>query len=227
MKRFLPLLLIALGLFCFFYFKLYTYLSFESLKENRETLLEWTLKRPIISALIYIGIYVLATALSIPGATILTLAGGFLFGLYLGTVYVVLSATVGACLLYLSVKTALGNTLAEKAGGFVSRMEAGFNKNAMSYLLFLRLVPLFPFWVVNIVPAVLKVPIRIFITATFLGIIPGSFVYVLVGNGLGSVFDRNETPNLKIIFEPQILSPMIALGVLALVPIFYKKFLKK
>jgi len=113
--------------------------------------------------------------------------------------------------------------LRRRAGPWISRLEAGFQENALSYLLVLRLVPLFPFWLVNLVPAFLGVPLTTYVLGTFVGIIPGSFVYASVGNGLGSVFDAGGAPDLTIIFEPEILLPIIGLSLLALIPVAYKK----
>jgi uncharacterized membrane protein YdjX (TVP38/TMEM64 family) len=225
-QRFGPILLLGLLFVIFFYFRLDSYLSFESLKLNRALLVTWTEQHHIASLLIFALIYMLAVAISIPGAWFLTLTAGFLFGPMLGTAVVICSATLGAFMVYLAVKYALRDWVATKTTRWLKSMEQGFQDNAFSYLLFLRLVPLFPFWLVNIVPALLGIPTRTYITATFIGIIPGSFVYVLVGNGLGHVFDANQTPNLAILKDPVILLPLIALALLALIPIIYKKFKK-
>jgi uncharacterized membrane protein YdjX (TVP38/TMEM64 family) len=213
-------LLILLGLF--FYFRLYRYLSFESLKENRAFLLAWSEQHFVWVVLGFIGIYTISVACSIPGAILLTLTAGVLFGIWWGTLWVVISATLGAFIVFLAVELALRDWVAKKTAKWLKGMEQGFQANAFSYLLILRLVPLFPFWLVNIVPALLGVSKRTFMIATFIGIIPGSFVYVLVGNGLGSIFDTNETPNLGIIFDPKVLLPLIALAMLSLAPVVYK-----
>lgn len=224
LRRWIPLFIIVLLLIAIVHFHWYTYLSFASLSAHRQLLLAWTAQHYVLSVLCFIGIYIIAVAASVPGAVFLTLAGGFLFGIFAGTLYVVIGATIGATLLFLAVKTALGAWLAKRASGWVSKLEAGFQKNAFNYLLTLRLIPLFPFWLVNIVPALLNMSLRTFIMGTFLGIIPGSLVYVLVGNGLGHVFDTGKTPNLGIIFSPPILIPLIALALLSLVPIIYQRF---
>lgn len=228
--RWLPLLLLLLlllALFLVIYFRLYSYLSFESLKQHRQFLSIWTEQHFILASVIFIVIYTVAVAISIPGAIFLTLTGGFLFGLFFGTCYVVLSATMGAILVFLAMKTALRHWVEKFASRFIKQMEKGFQQNAFSYLMVLRLVPLFPFWVVNIVPALLGVPLRIFALTTFLGIIPGSLVYVWVGSGLSYLFESQQTPNLKIIFAPQILLPLLALAVLSLIPVFYTHFIRK
>lgn len=222
-KRWLPLALILIGIACFFYFHLYRYLTFESLQQHHQQLLAWTQTHYLLIAALYILIYIVIVALSVPGATIMTLAGGFLFGLWWGTLYVVISATIGAVLIFLAVQTAIGDKLVGKASSAVGKMREGFRRNAFNYLLVLRFIPLFPFWIVNIVPAVLGVRLKTFFLATFLGIIPGSFVYVSLGNGLGALFAKGQTPNLKIIFQPNILLPLIGLAILSIIPLIYKK----
>ena len=221
----LVFLLILLGLF--FYFGLYHYLSFEQLKLHRVELIDWTQNNLLLALLLFACIYMLAVAASIPGAWFLTLTSGFLFGPMLGTAVVILSATLGALFVYLAVRFALRDWVAEKTTKWLKAMEKGFQNDAFSYLLFLRLVPLFPFWLINIVPALLGVSTRVFLVATFLGIIPGSFVYVLVGNGMGHVFDANQTPSLAILKDPVVFLPLLALGLLALVPILYRRFKPK
>lgn len=221
--RWIPLLIIFLAFILAIYFRLYDYFNFKILAQYHKQLTQWTSQHYMLAVILYVLVYVVAVAASIPGATILTITGGFLFGYFFGTLYVVISASIGASIIFLAVKTALESWLQEKASRWVRRMEQGFQKNAFNYLLFLRLVPLFPFWVVNIVPALLGVRFRIFFLATFIGIIPGSFVYVSVGRGLESILAVGKTPNLKIIFEPHILLPLLALAILALIPPLYKK----
>jgi len=227
MKRWLPLTILLIGLGAFFYFDLSQFLNFATLKQHRQALLSWTEAHYFITVLGYIIIYILAVAVSIPGAIFLTLVGGFLFGIVFGTLYVLISATLGATLIFLAVRTALEPWMAKKTTQWIEKMRYGFQQSAFQYLLFLRLVPLFPFWVVNIVPALLGVKTRTFMLATFIGIIPGSVVYVTLGNGLGSIFDQNETPNLGIIFEAPVLLPLLGLAFLSLVPIIYKWMKRK
>ena len=153
--------------------------------------------------------------------------GGFLFGTLETTTYVVFGATVGATVIFLAARYAFADYLRAKAGASVRKMEDGFRENAMSYLLFLRLVPVFPFWLVNLVPAFIGVSTRTYVLGTFFGIIPGTFVFASVGSGLGGVFDGGGEPDLGIIFTPGILLPIVGLAVLALIPVFYKKFTNK
>jgi uncharacterized membrane protein YdjX (TVP38/TMEM64 family) len=222
--RFLPLAALAAGLVIFFALGLHRYLSFGALAENRDLLIRLVEDHPVTAPLAYISVYALAVAFSIPGAVVLTIAGGFLFGTWAGGLFVVVGATIGAVGVFLAARTAFGEGLRRRAGPWIARLEAGFRENALSYLLVLRLVPLFPFWLVNLVPAFLGVPLTTYALGTFVGIIPGSFVYASVGNGLGAVFDAGGTPDLTIIFKPEILLPIIGLSLLALIPVVYKKF---
>ncbi len=220
--RFAPIAVIALALVLFFVLGLDRYLSFEQLREHRGALAGFVAENGVLSAFAFIVIYALATAVSLPGAAVLTLAGGFLFGILGGTIYAVAGATIGATGVFLAARTALGDGLRRRAGPAVRRMEQGFREHALSYLLFLRLVPLFPFWLVNLVPAFLGVPLRTYVIGTFFGIIPGGFVFASVGNGLGAVFDAGRTPDLSVIFNPEVLLPILGLALLSLVPVIYK-----
>jgi uncharacterized membrane protein YdjX (TVP38/TMEM64 family) len=223
--RLLPLIaIVAAGIACYFVFDLGQFFSFAALSEHRQDLLAWRDDNQTLAMATFVVIYSAVVALSLPGGVWMTLTGGFLFGLVEGTGCAVLGATLGAALVFLIARYALADFFHAKAGPTVRKMEAGFCDNALSYLLFLRLVPLFPFWLVNLVPAILGMPLRTFVIGTFFGIIPGTFVFNSVGNGLGRLFDAGEMPDLGIIFEPEILFPIIGLAVLSLVPIAYKKF---
>ncbi len=218
----LVLSLIIIGLGAFYYFHWYEYLSYSSLKQHHEQLHQFANQHYLLTVTLYMLVYIIAVALSIPGAIFITLAGGFLFG-PLATVYVVVSATIGATIIFLTVRTTLGQWLEKKVKKWTHKMKNQLQENAFYYLLFLRLIPLFPFWVINIVPALVNVQIKIFMMATFIGIIPGSLIYVMVGNGLNKLFQTNQKPNLQIIFTPSLFLPLIGLAILALLPVFYKK----
>jgi uncharacterized membrane protein YdjX (TVP38/TMEM64 family) len=154
----------------------------------------------------------------VPGAAILTIAGGFLFGTWVGGLCAVIGATLGATAIFLAARAGLAG-LAHRAGRFVEKLEAGFRADAFNYLLVLRLVPIFPFWLINLVPALVGVRLPTYMLATFLGIVPGTFVYASLGNGLGSLV---EEPDLAIIFKPRLFLPIVGLALLALVPVGYK-----
>jgi len=219
----LVLVLIA-GLVAFFVFDLNTYVSIDSIRSNREALSEFVARNGFLAAFLFGAIYAVVVAFSLPGGAVMTITGGLLFGWLGGGLIVVVGATIGATALFLIARTAIGGFLEAKAGPFLQKMEAGFRENALSYLLVLRLIPLFPFWLVNLVPAFLGVSTTTYIAATFFGIIPGTFVYASVGNGLGALFDAGDDPDLGIIFEPQFLAPLIGLAVLAIIPVVYKKY---
>ena len=225
--RIVPLAVLVAGLVAFFAFGLNDYVSFELLARHREALKAWVADYGLLAAVIAGLAYAVMTAFSIPGGALATLVVGFLFGLYAGSVIVVLGATLGATGVFLAARTALGDGLGAKAGKSIRRMEEGFREDAFSYLLFLRLVPVFPFWLVNLVPAFLGVPLRTYILATVIGIIPGTVVYVSVGNGLGAVFDAGKTPDLGIIFQWEILLPIVGLSLLALVPVIHKRIKRR
>lgn len=221
--HYLPIAVLAAGLIAFFALGLHEYVTFETLKANRIELLDFVGHNLALAILIFIVGYAVVVAFSIPGGAVLTITGGFLFGLTTGTLSTVVGATFGATGLFLAARLAVGDVLRKKAGKIIQKMEAGFQENAFNYLLVLRLVPIFPFWLVNLAPALLGVTLRTYVIATFIGIVPGTFVYTSIGNGLGAVFDRGETPDLGIIFEPAILIPIVGLALLALLPIAYKK----
>ncbi|MEL0106697.1 MAG: TVP38/TMEM64 family protein [Rhodospirillaceae bacterium] len=223
-KKLLPVAVIIAIFAAFFTFGGHDYISLESLKKHRQTLLDWTAQYHLLVVLSFIGLYCVMVAATIPGALVMTLAGGFLFGVVEATIYIVFAATLGATAIFLIARYAFRDYFKEKAGNAIRRMEAGFNENALSYLLVLRLVPIFPFFIVNLVPAFLGVPLRTYILGTFFGIIPGTFVYCLVGNGLGAIIDQGGEPNLGRIFEPEILSALIGLALLSLIPVVYKRF---
>lgn len=222
-KKWWPLGLLLAGLAAFFALDLNAYLSFEVLRENRIFLREWTAANTGLALLVYAAMYIAAVAFSLPGATIMTISGGFLFGPAVATPVIVISATIGATMLFLAARTALGDLLRAKAGPALRKMETGFRKNELSYMFALRLVPLFPFFVVNLAPAFLGVSLRNFIIATLFGIIPGVLVYSSVGNGLGVVFDAGGTPDFGIIFKPAILFPILGLALMALLPVVYER----
>ena len=221
--RLIPLLVLIAGLVAFFALGLHEYLSFEALKLHRERLLAWVDTYGVLAGLAFLAIYALAIAFSIPAGAVLTVTGGFLFGTWLGTAYVVVGATVGAIAVFLIARTSVGEALRAKAGPALKKMEEGFRENALSYLLVLRLIPLFPFFIVNIVPAFLGVSLRTYAIATLLGIIPGTFVYASVGAGLGSVFDMDEKISLSAVLTPEVITALVGLSLLSLVPVVYKR----
>jgi len=215
-----PLLVLIAGLGVFFALGLQRYATFEALAHHREALLAWVEGHPVAAPAVYMVAYILAVAFSLPGGIWFTIAGGFLFGTVGGGCYAVIGATLGATALFLAARSAIGDLLRARAGSALQRMEEGFRRDAFNYLLVLRLVPLFPFFLVNLVPAFLGVSLRTYVAATALGIIPAVFVFASVGNGLGAVFDAGgEKPHL---LTPPVLLPLMGLAVLALIPVVYR-----
>lgn len=200
-------------------------LSFDTLRDNRAALLAWRDAHFGATMGVFVLAYIVIVAFSLPGATLATLTGGFLFGLFPGALLNVTGATIGAILIFLAVRAGIGASLATKVDaqdGRVARLIQQIRANEFPVLLSMRLVPVLPFFVANIIPALIGVRLWVFASTTFLGIIPGGVVYTWVGMGLAEVFDRGETPDLGIIFELHILGPLLGLGALAVLPVIVK-----
>ena len=212
------------------FFTLRNYLSFETLRDNRAAMLAFRDGHYALTVLAFIAVYIGLVAFSLPGATIATLTGGFLFGVFPGALYNVAAATIGATMIFLAARTGLGERLSarmDSGDGAVKRIRDGIRDNELSVLFLMRLVPAVPFFVANLIPALVGVSLARFVFTTFFGIIPGGVVYTWVGAGLGDVFARGEVPDLGIIFEPQILGPILGLCALAALPILLKALKKK
>lgn len=223
LRRLWPLVVILCGFASFFAFDLDSYVSFEMLKQHREWLLGQVDDNLMLTTFAFVVVYAAIIGFSVPGATIASITGGFLFGLWLGTIVNVISATLGATMLFLAARSVFADILHEKAGPWLRKVESNFNENAASYLLFLRLVPIFPFFAVNLIPAFLGVRLRTFVLTTFFGIIPGGFVYTSFGAGLGAIFDRGDgVITARAVFTPEIVGAMLGLAVLSLLPVAYK-----
>ena len=202
-------------------------LSFEALRENRQMLIDFRDANPIWSVVVFTSIYTLIVAFSLPGATVATLTGGFLFATFPGVLFNIAGATFGASALFLAARWGLGERLAAKldsSTGTIKRIKDGIDENQWSMLFLIRLVPAVPFFVANLVPALVGVPLHRFVISTALGIVPGALVFTSIGNGLGAVFDRGGTPDLSIVFEPTVLLPLLGLCALAALPIVVKAF---
>lgn len=222
-KRSLPLVVLGSAVVAIYASGLHRYLSFEQLRLHHGDLTSYVAAMPARAIVLFVATYALATALSLPGGIILTLTGGLLFGIWEGTIAVVTGATLGATILFLVARSTLGNALRAKAGPWLAKMEAGVKADAASYLMALRLVPGFPFFVVNLVPAFLGVPLRTTVLTTFFGIIPGTFVFASIGAGLGSIFDGMEEFSLKGALTPEIITALVGLGLLSLLPVIWKR----
>lgn len=199
------------------------YLTFAALAEHRDLLVALAAQGGVFTVIGFVLLYAGLTALSVPGAALMTLASGFLFGPWLGALYALIAATIGGCAVFLAARTGLAG-LAERAGPRVQRLEAGFREDAFSYLLCLRLVPLFPFWLVNLVAGATGMRLATYVTASFFGMIPGAFVYAGIGNGLGALIESGQHPDHNAMLRPAILLPLIGLAALALLPVAYKRW---
>jgi len=209
------LALIALGA--------HRYVTFAALAANHDWACALVERAPVLAALTFVGAYSGLVALSVPGAAVLTIASGFLFGTCLGTTYAVMSATIGATIVFAAARTGLAG-LSAKVGPQMRRFEAGFRQNALNYLLVLRLVPVFPFWLVNLVAGASGMRLSSYLVPTFFGMIPAAFVYASLGSGLGILVSEGRPPDLHILFRPGILLPILGLAALALVPVVYRRW---
>lgn len=200
------------------------YLSFEALGRNREWLVERVEALGYAAPLVFVLVYAACTALSLPTGLLLSTLGGFLFGTLWGGLFNLIGATLGATAIFVAARTVLGDVLRARAGPSLQKLEAGFRRNELSYMLVLRLVPLFPFWLVNLAPAFLGVRTSTFIIGTFVGIIPGAFVFASVGTGLGAILESGRTPDGSALLQPSVMIPIIGLAALALLPVVMKRF---
>ncbi len=214
-------IIFLLGIGAFVYFDLSQYLSLDAIKANRDLLLNYTESNYALAVAVFILVYILQTTFSLPGGAILTLTGGFLFGSLMGTVFVNIGATIGATLAFLAARYLLRDWVESKFGDRLEPIQAGFAQNAFSYLMTLRLIPAFPFFLVNLVSGLTRVKLGTYMIATSLGIIPGSFVFAFAGRQLGSINSLSE------IASPSVLLAFSLLGLLALMPIAYRKWTEK
>ncbi len=242
--RWLPLVVIAGLMALVFAMGWHQYLSFKTIGLNYEALRAYISGNLVVALLAYMALYIAVVALSLPGGLIMTLAGGLLFGWQIGAPVTVIAATIGATIIFLVAKTSFGESLAAKAGPWIGKLREGFQENALSYLLFLRLVPAFPFVVVNLAPALLGVPLRTYVLGTLVGIIPGTAAYSIAGAGLGSVVEAQNkvyaaciaakgdgncsyTIDFSALVTKELVFAGAALGVVALIPVAVNWFRKR
>ena len=223
LRRLLPVAVLLLGLALFLLFDLERYFSFEMLSRHHAELASWVGGTVALAALVFVLLYALVVAFSLPIAVVITPFGGFLFGIWLGALLSIVGATLGSVALFLAARTAFQDLFRARAGATLARLEDGFRRNSFNYLLFLRLVPAFPFWLVNIVPALLGMRLGPYAVATLIGIVPGAVVYAGVGASFGKLIERGERPNFGVIFEWQILLPLLGLAALSLLPVLYTR----
>ncbi len=244
LRKWMPVLALVAIMVLAFAMGWHRLLSFKTIGLNYDSLRAYIAGNLALSLLIYIAVYVAIIALSLPVGLFITIAGGLLFGWQIGAPAAVLGATIGATIVFKIVTSSLGETLARKAGPFVAKLRDGFQENALSYLLFLRLVPAFPFVIINLVPALLGVRLSTFIIGTGLGIIPGTTAYSIAGAGLGSVIEAqnaiyrkclstlSSTPceytiNTSALVTKELLLALALLGLVALIPVAIKLWSKR
>jgi uncharacterized membrane protein YdjX (TVP38/TMEM64 family) len=239
LRRLVPLIVVLAASAMVFAMGWHRQLSFETLVRHHEALRTFIAAHEAAAVAAYVALYIAAVALSIPVGFYLTVTGGILFGAVLGGAAAVVSATIGAICIFLIAKSAVGDYLVRRAGPLAQRLAQGFRDDAFSYLLFLRLVPIFPFWIVNLVPALVGVKLSTFAAATALGVIPATFVFAFVGEGLDSVIDAQQAAyqsclaagrsdcrlefHMHAALTPELLGALAALGVLALLPVVVKR----
>ena len=220
--RLWPVYLIAAGLVLAWQFGLFQYLSLDTLRENYAAWAGFVARNLILSVIIFVAIYALATIFMLPGALWITIAGGLLFGLTGGTAATIAGATLGASILFFAARTSVGAALRERAGPFVRKMERGFREDELSYMFFMRLFPAVPFPIANIAPAILGAKYRNYLITTALGIVPGVLAYTWIGFSLRSSLDPEKTQTLLGVVG-NFLPAFVALGIVALLPVAYKK----
>lgn len=246
-KRWLPLIVIAALMALVFSMGWHKFLSFKTVGLNYDALKTFIADNLVVALALYVLTYIAVVALSLPGGLVMTLTGGLLFGWLVGAPATVIGATIGATIIFLIAKTSFGETLAAKAGPWLAKLREGFQENALSYLLFLRLVPAFPFFVVNVVPALLGVPLRTYVIATLLGIIPATTAFSVAGAGLGSVIEAQNaiyksciashpadaatacpyTIDTSALVTRELVLAFVLLGVVALIPVAIKYWSKR
>ncbi|MGC6534642.1 MAG: TVP38/TMEM64 family protein [Parvibaculales bacterium] len=207
----------------FFAFDLDALVSYQGLAENEAALKRAVADYPLLTAAAYMSLYVLAVTFSLPGALWLSLAGGLMFGTWVGGTLIVISATLGASGLFMVARYIAGDTLRAKAGPALAKFEASFNRDAASYMLVLRLLPIFPFFIVNLGAALVGVRFPVFVVTTFFGIMPGTFVFASIGNGISVLLQAGKQPDLSVMTQPEILGPLVALAVLSMAPAIWRR----
>lgn len=205
----------------FFVFDLGRFLTLESLKANRDALAAFYQKNRLVMAAAFIAIYIIQTALSLPGAAVLSLAAGAVFGAVMGTLYVNIGATVGATLAFLVARYLFHNVIQNKFGPRLETINKELEARGFNYLLFLRLVPVFPFFLINLAAGLTRMPLRTYFLGTLVGIIPGSFVFCNAGASLATITSMSE------VASPRVLGSFALLGMFALVPVLYQKFKRR
>lgn len=227
LRRILPLAILLLGLVAFFALGLNRQLSLQTLSRNEAELTAWVTANGVFAALTFVAVHTTVVAFSLPASAAMAAASGFLFGVWEGAFLSMIGTTIGSIILYFAARSAFYDLFRARAGAAIARLEKGFRRDGFSYLVFLRLVPVFPSWLVTIVTALLGMKPGVFIPGTLIGIIPGCFVFAGIGADFGVLFRVGQTPDLGAIFQVRTLLPLLGLGVLALLPVLYRRWRRR
>lgn len=227
LRRLLPAAILLAGLATFFALGLNRYLSFETLSRNEAEITAWVADNRALAIVTFIAIDATVIAFSLPASAGMAAASGFLFGVWLGAACSVVGMILGSITLFLAARSAFRDFFRARASAALARLEEGFQRDGFSYLVFLRLVPVFPSWLVTIVTALLGMKPSLFLSGTFVGIIPGTIVFAGIGADFGRLFKTGQTPDLGAIFQARTLLPLLGLGVLALLPVLYRRWRRR
>jgi len=222
-RRFGPAVLIAAAVITAFASGLTRHLTLHELAHRREAIEAAVHAHPWLGLAAYVGLYTLIIALSLPAALVMTLAGGLLFGAWIGGLSAAISCTVGSTVIFLVCRTAAGDFIRARAGATAARIEEGLRRNAFSYIVFLRLLPVAPFWLINLALGLIDIPVATYVIASFIGILPVSLIFASLGSGLNAVFQKGGRFDPHIILQPRFILPLAGLAILSLGPILYRR----
>jgi uncharacterized membrane protein YdjX (TVP38/TMEM64 family) len=225
-RRFLPLLILLAAIAALWVSGAADRLSWAELGQQQEALRGWVDARPVLSACLYVALYTAIVALSLPQAVVVTIAGGLLFGTLAGGALAILGATAGAVMIFLIARSAVGDALARRGGAFLQTVRSGLQRDGFNYLLAVRLIPVFPFWLVNLAAALGGMRLLPYAAATLIGIAPGTFVFASIGAGIGSILATGGRPDLSVILSLPVLGPLIGLALLSLLPVAWRRWRK-
>ena len=227
LRRMLPFAILLLGLAVFFALGLNRQLSLQTLSRNEAEITAWVAANRVLATLTFATIHATVVAFSLPASAVMAAASGFLFGVEQGALMSIVATIVGSIALFFAARTAFYDLFRARTGAALARLEDGFRRDGFSYLVFLRIVPVFPSWLTTIVSALLGVKPTIFISGTLIGIVPGCFIFAGIGADFGLLFRNGETPDLGAIFQVRTLLPLLGLGVLALLPVLYRRWQRR
>jgi uncharacterized membrane protein YdjX (TVP38/TMEM64 family) len=226
LARFIPLALLAFGGVTAWLTGIQDHLTIETIAEYRQTALVVLADHGLVAGGIFVGALIMVAAFSIPAVGLMNVAAGFLFGTAMGTAYAIVGQTIGAVVIFVAIRLAFRDIVSRVPVRQLRRMERGFQRHAFVYMIVLRLAPFMPAWLVNIVPGLLGVSLRTYTVGTLVGVVPCTFVFSSMGNGLGAIMDDGITPDLSIMTRPELLIPLVGLTVLALMPVLIRRWMR-